>query len=130
MEIDAICNLRSFRAFMILSTCQSFIPPNLLADERVFPERPKAEGTMYIEAEDKQTIQTIREITFARVSEVLGVIYNSKSGRTKLKWRNMKEGQGRLNGEASSNTLVNLFAVGALDRSYAENVRKEVSSKA
>ncbi|MDQ1279831.1 MAG: hypothetical protein QG670_1093 [Thermoproteota archaeon] len=130
MEIDAICNLRSFRAFMILSTCQSFIPPNLLEEERVFPERPKAEGTMYIEAEDKQTIQTIGEITFVRVSEVLGVIYNSKSGRTKLKWRNMKEGQGRLTGEASSNTLVNLFAVGALDRSYAENVRKEVSSKA
>ncbi len=124
MEIDAECNLRSFRAFMIVSTCQSFIPPNLMEDDQVFPERPKAEGTMYIEAEDKQTLQAIGEITFVRVSEVLGVIYNSKSGHTKLKWRNLKEGLGRLTGEASNNTLVNLYAVGALDRSYAEANRR------
>jgi hypothetical protein len=74
---------------------------------------------MYVEAEDKVTVQQIREIRFARVSNVLGIIYNSKSGRTKLKWRHLKGRMGRLSGEASTNTLVNLFASRALSESYA-----------
>jgi len=118
MEIETICDLRYFRTFMILSTCRSFIPENLHHDEDVFPERSSKEGTMYVEAEDKQTILNLGDITFVRVSEVLGIIYNSKSGKTKLKWRNLKGHLGRLNGEASSNTLVNLFASGALNESY------------
>jgi hypothetical protein len=74
---------------------------------------------MYVEAEDKETIQQMREIRFTRVSNVLGIIYNSKSGRTQLKWRHLKGRMGRLSGEASTNTLVNLFASGALPESYA-----------
>ncbi len=74
---------------------------------------------MYVEAEDKVTVQQIREVRFARVSNVLGIIYNSKSGRTKLKWRHLKGRMGRLSGEASTNTLVNLFASRALSESYA-----------
>jgi len=50
---------------------------------------------------------------------VLGIIYNSKSGRTQLKWRHLKGRVGRLSGEASPNTLVNLFASEALPESYA-----------
>lgn len=119
MEIDALCEIYNFRRFMVLSTCQSFMPETLYDDQYVFPERSSKEGTMYVEAEDKQTVQTIGEITFVRVSEVLGIIYNSKSGRTRLKWRNLTDRLGKLTGEASSNTLVNLFASGALDESYA-----------
>ena len=74
---------------------------------------------MYVEAEDKETVHQIREIRFARVSNVLGIIYNSKSGRTQLKWRHLKGRVGRLSGEASPNTLVNLFASQALPESYA-----------
>lgn len=118
MEIETICDLHCFRTFMILSTCSSFIPDNLRHDEDVFPERSSKEGTMYVEAEDKQTILNLGDITFVRVSDVLGIIYNSKSGKTKLKWRNLKGYSGRLTGEASSNTLVNLFASGALNESY------------
>ena len=129
MEIDALCELRSFRAFMILSTCQSFIPPNLMDSEDVFPERSSEEGTMYVEAEDKQTIQKIGEIIFVQVSEVLGIIYNSKSGRTRLKWRSLKDHLGKLTGEASSNALVNLFASGALDESYAKTGKREIIKK-
>jgi len=120
MEIDAVCDLHSFRRLMVLSTCQSFMPEDLYDDQHVFPERSTKEGTMYVEAEDKQTVQTIGDITFVRVSDILGIIYNSKSGRTRLKWRNLKGSSGRLTGEASSNTLVNLFAAGALDESYAK----------
>jgi hypothetical protein len=104
---------------MIISTCQSYIPRELDEDSTIYPERPSDKGTMYVEAEDKETIQQLREIRFTRVANVLGVIYNSKSGRTQLKWRHLKGRIGRLSGEASPNTLVNLFASGALPRSYA-----------
>ena len=104
---------------MIMSTCQTYIPRELDDDETIYPERSSDNGTMYVEAEDKVTVQQIREIRFARVSNVLGIIYNSKSGRTKLKWRHLKGRMGRLSGEASTNTLVNLFASRALSESYA-----------
>ena len=119
MKIDVICHLHNFRRFVIVSTCRSFIPPNLLRDEKVFPERTAGQGTVYVEAEDKQTLRRIREITFVHVSEVLGVIYNSKSGRTRLKWRSLRDDLGKLTGEVSSNSLVNLFASATLDESYA-----------
>ena len=122
MKIDVVCSLDSFRRFMILSTCSSFILDELLEDDSVFPERPIENGTMYVEAEDKQTLRRIRNIQFTLVSNVLGVIYNSMSGQTMLKWRNTEGNLGKLTGEASINTLVNLFTAGAIDRSYVENL--------
>ncbi|MGO9643243.1 MAG: hypothetical protein ACLPY5_00695 [Candidatus Bathyarchaeia archaeon] len=119
VNIDSVCDLGDFRRFMIMSTCQTYIPRELDEDETIYPERSSDNGTMYVEAEDKVTVQQIREIRFARVSNVLGIIYNSKSGRTKLKWRHLKGRMGRLSGEASTNTLVNLFASRALPESYA-----------
>jgi hypothetical protein len=119
VKIDSVCELDRFRRFMIMSTCQSYIPLDLDEDETIYPERSSDKGTMYVEAEDKETLQQIREIRFTRVSNVLGIIYNSKSGRTQLKWRHLKGRIGRLSGEASPNTLVNLFASQALPESYA-----------
>jgi hypothetical protein len=119
VAIDSVCDLDRFRRFMIMSTCQSYIPLELDQDETVYPERSAETGTMYVEAEDKETVGQAREIRFTRVSNVLGVIYNSKSGRTQLKWRSLKGRVGRLSGEASPNTLVNLFASQALPESYA-----------
>jgi hypothetical protein len=125
MNIDVVCSLESFRRFMILSTCNSFIPDDLLEDYNVFPERPIENGTMYVEAEDKETITKIRQIEFTRVSNVLGVIYNSKSGLTKLKWRQTKDSSGKLGGKASGNSLVNLFEAGILDETYIRKMRKK-----
>ncbi len=122
MKIDVICSLPTFRQFMIISMCESFIPADLLSDEEVFPERV-GQGTVYVEAEDKQTIRTIREVAFMYVSGVLGVIYNSKSGKTKLKWRSLRDDLGKLTGEVSNNSLVNLFTCGVLDLSYATQSR-------
>ena len=119
VKIDSVCELERFRRFMIMSTCQSYIPLELDEDETVYPERSSDKGTMYVEAEDKVTLHQVREIRFTRVSNVLGIIYNSKSGRTQVKWRHLKGSIGRLSGEASPNTLVNLFASGALPESYA-----------
>jgi len=119
MKIETMCNLNSFRRFTILSTCQSFIPEELLEDDNIFPERGSEDGAIYVEAEDKETVERMGNITFVRVFEVLGIIYNSKSGRTRLKWRNSRGDMGRLSGEASSNSLVNLYTSGALDQTYA-----------
>lgn len=125
MKIDVVCSLESFRRFMILSTCNSFIPDEFLEDDNVFPERPIESGTMYVEAEDKETLRKIRQIEFTRVSNVLGVIYNSKSGLTKLKWRQTKNFLGKLGGKSSGNSLVNLFEAGILDEDYIRKMRKK-----
>ncbi len=122
--IDSVCDLERFRRFMIMSTCQSYITKEFDEDETIYPERSSDKGTMYVEAEDKETVGQLREIRFARVSNVLGIIYNSKSGRTQLKWRHLKGRVGRLSGEASPNTLVNLFASQALPESYAITERE------
>ena len=123
MKINVLCNLAAFRKFMILSTCQSFAPPRFLRDESVFPERASKEGTMYVEAEDKVTLKRVGAVTFVQVTEVLGIIYNSKSGRTRLKWRSMRDDVGRLIGEVTTHSLVNLFAAEILDETYVEKVR-------
>lgn len=127
MEVNVLCKLDEFRDFMIISTCKSFIPPNLLRDENVFPERPSRDGTMYVEAEDKVTLRKIGDITFVRVTDVLGIIYNSKSGRTRLKWRSVRDDVGRLTGKVTTHSLVNLFASGILDESYVKEVRTDSS---
>lgn len=113
---------------MILSTCESFIPVELAEDSSVFPERASQIGTMYVEAEDKETVQIKGDISFTRVSNVLGIIYNSKSGRTRLKWRSVKGDFGKVTGEASPNSLVNLYTARVLSRSYAERSRVDESA--
>jgi hypothetical protein len=118
LKIDTVCDLNSFRRFMIVSTCDSFIPDDLVGDENVFPERTADQGTMYVEAEDKESLEQIRDVKFTRVSKVLGIIYNSKSGNTHLKWRQFKGDLGRLTGDASTNTIVNLSTAGALKPTY------------
>jgi hypothetical protein len=123
MEIDVICSLLKFRQFMILSTCVSYIPPVFMDDKTIFPERAVEKGTMYVEAEDKETLKSGQDVAFVRVSQVLGVIYTSKSGKTKLKWRAVRGDVGRLTGESSGNSLVNLYTSGILDRSFA-NIEK------
>ncbi len=125
-KLETSCPLDSFRRFMITSTCRSFIPPDYESDSQVFPERPRDQGTMYVEAEDKVTLNRVNEITFVKVSYVLGIIYNSKSGHTQLKWRHLKGDMGRLNGEASTNTMVNLYEAGALDRSFIRAIAARV----
>ena len=123
MKVETTCSLESFRRFMILSTCESYIPLELDADPNVFPERASEIGAMYVEAEDKETLRVVGEIMFTRVSNVLGVIYNSKSGNTNLKWRSLKGEMDRLSGEASLNSIVNLYTARALGREFMDRAR-------
>ncbi|MDG7035776.1 MAG: hypothetical protein JRN37_09950 [Nitrososphaerota archaeon] len=119
-EISVETSIDRVREFLILSTCRSFIPRQFYYDRRVFPERELDKGSIYVEAEDKATLDKIRDISFVITKEVLGIIYESKSGNTKLKWRQLKEGYGKLTGTASGNSLTNLIEAGIISRSYVE----------
>ena len=121
LNIETTCHLENFRQFLIISTCKSLIPTSYFNDPTVFPERTREEGTMYVEAEDKITLNHIRNIQFVKVSNVLGIIYNSRSGNTQLKWRQFKDKTGKVSGSVSSNSLVNLFQARVLDEDFLRN---------
>ena len=111
VAIDFTCNLEGFRRFLVNSTCRSFIPESYLHDPEVFPEKEGTEadqGSIYVEAVDKVDLKKIRNIMFINARDVLGIIYTSKSGNTKLKWRQIRARIGRISGEASGNSLGNL----------------------
>ena len=126
VKMNTPAPLESFRRFIIASTCSSFAPKSYLEDSEVFPERDESLGSIYVEAADKVTLKKIREIIFVNARDVLGVIYNSKSGNTSLKWRQIRRNNGKVTGEASSNSLVNLSEAGVITLDWVENyVRKK-----
>ena len=129
VEIDTTTSLESFRRFIIASTCSSYAPKSYLEDFEVFPERDESLGSIYVEAADKVTLKKIRDITFVNARDVLGIIYNSKSGNTSLKWRQLRRNNGKATGEASSNSLVNLAEAGVLTLDWVENYVKKKSQE-
>lgn len=130
VTIDATCSLESFRKFVVLSTCNSFVPESYLEDYEVFPERETSPGLIYVEAADKVTLKKIRDMIFVNAKEVLGIIYSSKSGNTNLKWRQIRRTAGKVTGEASTNTLVNLTEAGVITQEWVQNyLRKKAEEK-
>jgi hypothetical protein len=127
--IETTCSLESFRKFIIVSTCRSFIPESYLKDYEVFPEREEGPGAIYIEAADKVTLKRIREMTFVNAKEILGIIYSSKSGNTRLKWRQTRKKIGKVQGEASSNALVNLVESGVLTQEWVDDYLRASESR-
>lgn len=112
MQIQLYCTLDEMKDFLVESTCRSFIPRRYQEDDDVLLERRQEEGRIHVEADSKEDLEKIDEIDFITADEVIGVLYNSKSGNTNLRWRQVYERLGKLTGEASTNTLVNLFTVG------------------
>ena len=129
VTIDATCSFESFRKFISLSTCNSFIPESYLEDYEVFPERETSPGLIYVEAADKVTLKKIRDMTFVNAKEVLGIIYSSKSGNTNLKWRQIRRNSGKITGEASTNTLVNLTEAGVITQEWVQNYLRKKSEE-
>jgi hypothetical protein len=117
--------------FLIYSTCRSYIPESYFHDPQVFPEREIGQGAIYVEATDKASLKKIRDIGFVDARDVLGVIYESKSGNTKLRWRQMRGSSGRVTGVASANALTNLINSGVVTLEYVEEVvsRMDASSE-
>ena len=129
VTIDAPSTVENFRRFVIASTCSSFAPRSYLEDPEVFPERDEDKGSIYVEAADKVTLKKIREITFVNARDVLGIIYSSKSGNTSLKWRQIRRNTGKVKGEASSNSLVNLAEGGVITLDWVENYLKKIAEE-
>ena len=129
VQIETTTSLESFRKFIIISTCRSFIPESYLRDYEVFPEREEGPGAIYIEAADKVTLKKIREMTFVNAKEILGIIYSSKSGNTQLKWRQTRRRIGKVQGFASPNALVNLVESGVLTQEWVDNYLKLVQNQ-
>jgi len=123
--IDTPASVESFRRFIISSTCRSFAPRSYLEDSEVFAEREENLGAIYVEAADKVTLKKIRDMTFVNARDILGVIYNSKSGNTSLKWRQLKRNNGKVIGEASANSLTNLAESGVLTLDWVESYLKK-----
>ena len=122
VSIDTTSSLESFRRFLINSTCMSYIPESYLHDPEVFPEKDGETGSIYIEAADKVTLKKERDITFINVRDVLGIIYQSKSGNTNIKWRQIRGRGGKVTGESSTNSLVNLITARVIDQDYASEL--------
>lgn len=120
--IETSASLESFRRFLINSTCVNYIPESYMDDFEVFPEKDGVTGSIYIEAADKVTLKKMRDITFINGRDVLGIIYTSKSGNTKMKWRQIRGTMGKVSGEASANSLVNLITAGVITEDYAERL--------
>lgn len=130
VQIETPCSLESFRRFIMISTCSSFVPKSYMDDSEVFPEREEEAGSIYVEAADKVTLKKIRDITFVNARDVLGIIYTSKSGNTVLKWRQTRRYNGKASGEASSNSLVNLAESGVITLEWVENyVKRKAQEK-
>ena len=127
--IDTPASVESFRRFIISSTCRSFAPRSYLEDSEVFAEREEDLGVIYVEAADKVTLKKIRDMTFVNARDILGVIYNSKSGNTSLKWRQLKRNNGKVIGEASANSLTNLAESGVLTLDWVESYLKKKSEE-
>ncbi len=123
--INTPASLESFRRFVISSTCKSYAPRAYLEDSEVFAEREEKLGAIYVEAADKVTLKKLRDITFVNGRDVLGIIYNSKSGNTSLKWRQIRRNNGKVTGEASANSLTNLSESGVLTLDWVENYLKK-----
>ena len=129
VTISTPSTLESFRRFIISSTCKSYAPRNYLEDSEVFAEREDNLGAIYVEAADKVTLKKIRDIKFMNARDVLGIIYNSKSGNTSLKWRQIRRMEGKVTGEASPNSLTNLAESGVLTLDWVENYLKKKSQE-
>jgi len=129
IAIDTTASVESFRRFIISSTCKSYAPRSYLDDSEVFAEREDSLGAIYVEAADKVTLKKIRDITFVNARDILGIIYNSKSGNTSLKWRQLKRNHGKVTGEASINSLTNLAESGVLTLDWVEGYLKKKSEE-
>jgi hypothetical protein len=124
VHIEPTSSLESFRKIIIFSTCKSFIPNNYNRDPDMFPERDTGPGDIYIEAVDKLMGKKLREITFVNAKEIFGITYSSKTGNIILKWRQLKNKNGKVIGEASLGGLANLVESGVLTKHWFERYLK------
>jgi hypothetical protein len=87
----------------------------------MFPERDTGPGDIYIKAVDKLMVKKLREKTFINSKEIFGIIYSSKTGNTILKWRQLKNKNGKVIDQASPSALSNLVGLRVLTKHWFEH---------
>ena len=75
-----------------------------------FPERVEITGVTYVEAEDKATRAHAGMMKIVEPDNIAGIMYNSRSGETSLKWRRGRPG--RIRGKASKASISILVRCG------------------
>lgn len=111
-KIEVYCTLDEMKRFLIESSAKTKFPRKYVKNNKYLFERRTEQGRIYIEADDKKDVVEVEDIVIVEVNNVLGIFYQSKSGRTKLTWRQIHKELGKLSGLASGNTLVNLLESG------------------
>ncbi len=111
-KIEVYCTLEEVKKFLIESTAKNKLPRKYILDPKYMFERRQEQGKIYIEADEKKDVEEIQDLVVVEVENVLGISYESKSGRTRLIWRQIHKDLGKLTGTASGNTLVNLLESG------------------
>jgi hypothetical protein len=124
VHIETTSSLESFRKFVIFGTCKPFIPSNYNRDPDMFLERDAGPGDISVETVGKLMLKKLREITFVNAKEIFGIIYSSKTGNTILKWRQLKNNNGKVMGKASPSALTNLMESGVLTKPWFERYLK------
>ena len=112
MEIRVYCTQKEMKTYLIESTCKNFIPMQYLDDPTTLIERKNTDSKIHVEAEKKEDVTEIGEISFVKAENIIGIFYNSKSGNTSLIWIQLYGELGKMTGVCSNNTLVNLFSIG------------------
>jgi len=120
VHIETTSSLESFRKFVIFSACKSFIPSNYNRDPDMFLERDAGPGDISVETVGKLMLKKLREITFVNAKEIFGIIYSSKTGNTILKWRQLKNKNGKGIVETLPSALSNLVESGVLTKHWFE----------
>ena len=77
-----------------------------------FPERVEITGVTYVEAEDKATRAHVDMMQIVEPENIAGIMYNSRSGKTSLKWRRGRPG--RIRGKASQASVSILVRCGVI----------------
>ena len=108
-HIDAQCSLSSFRRFL-MTACNA--PKEYRNKFNWFPERVEITGVTYVEAEDKATRANVGMMQIVEPENIAGIMYNSRSGKTSLKWRRGRPG--RIRGKASQASVSILVRCGVI----------------
>ena len=109
LHIDAQCSLSSFRRFL-MTACNA--PKEYRNKFNWFPERVEITGVTYVEAEDKATRVHVDMMQIVEPENIAGIMYNSRSGKTSLKWRRGRPG--RIRGKASQASVSILVRCGVI----------------
>jgi hypothetical protein len=113
IAVQGTCGYNAFRRFLFKAAYPK-ATRELVDNPRILIERDmNPAGRIYVEADGKETLfETEEGIHIVRVRYVVGIIYNSISGNTELRWRDNKP-RGKVWGHITRRSLGLLLSCNA-----------------